>query len=230
LNFARQIGTNQDEWLSNGRTIVTDDQGNAILTGNTRGSLFRNKTNNNSASDLFVMSIDKWTGQHATPLSPLTTPSVVGDSNHNKRHSMLRPDFISVTVIAGIVALVFYLLTVQGLRRRRCFPGPRRSQQQHELTGDRLYFQEERSFPRQAIQSKNQHRSGGPTIVHLPLKGSPRDDVDDDTRSCYLVEEEPTYENDRHNLLPAASSNRRVTLDTFGWDDMLEFLEETSLT
>jgi len=71
VNFVKQIGTSQNDWLARGNGIVTDESGNAIILGNTRGSMMRLRgegsnylslDSNGLASDIFVFSIEKGTG------------------------------------------------------------------------------------------------------------------------------------------------------------------------
>lgn len=218
LQFTRQIGSAEDDWLSYGRTIVTDNQGNAILTGNTRGSLFREKLLN--VSDLFVMSIQRETGAFESPQRTPQQAMTSSDSSKSNRRFFLFPGFISVTMITVIVAFVCYLLTARRLRRRRtCF---RRRSYSHELRDGTFDAQDELDFywkqPRRAKQVR------GPTIVHLnPSSSTSKDKMS----SCYLNEEEEPYD-DVHELLRIAS--QRVTLDTYDWDNMVDFLDETSLT
>lgn len=71
--FVKQIGSSKDDWLAKGNGIVTDDIGNALLLGNTKGSVMRwrgDEDKNNlptldgrtSSSDIFLFNLDKSSG------------------------------------------------------------------------------------------------------------------------------------------------------------------------
>lgn len=75
-NFVKQIGTSKNDWLARGNGIVTDESGNAIILGNTRGSMMRVRSDEENdsvsldsrglSSDIFVFSIEKGTGEMKT--------------------------------------------------------------------------------------------------------------------------------------------------------------------
>lgn len=86
-NFLKQVGSPQDDFPSRGNGgITTDRYGNAVLTGNTRGSLMRGRDEaefkygelgEDAASDVFIMSFERATGSHL-PMSsdaPATVPA-----------------------------------------------------------------------------------------------------------------------------------------------------------
>ncbi|KAL7527316.1 hypothetical protein ACHAXR_005607 [Thalassiosira sp. AJA248-18] len=96
-NFLKQVGSTRDDFPSRGNGgITTDRLGNAIITGNTRGSLMRKRdkgefrygeSSEDAASDVFVMSFERATANHAPiasdgiavpaprPVMPLPTPA-----------------------------------------------------------------------------------------------------------------------------------------------------------
>jgi len=73
-NFLKQIGSTRDDFPSrNNGGITTDRFGNAIITGNTRGSLMRERSGDeyrygaagsDAASDVFIMSLERATSNH----------------------------------------------------------------------------------------------------------------------------------------------------------------------
>jgi len=79
LNFIKQVGSTKDDFPSRGNGgITTDKLGNAIVTGNTRGSLMRERsegeyrygeTGKNAASDVFIMSFDRDSMDHLPMMS-----------------------------------------------------------------------------------------------------------------------------------------------------------------
>ena len=62
LEFARQIGTSEDDYLARGSSLATDEEGNLIVLGNTRGSFFREKTNTGIA-DIITFSVGRQKGE-----------------------------------------------------------------------------------------------------------------------------------------------------------------------
>jgi len=68
-NFIRQFGTAEDDTFARGKSIVCDKTGNAIVLGNTRGSMMRLRGDHdkdihkNRPNDIFVMSIGKTKGK-----------------------------------------------------------------------------------------------------------------------------------------------------------------------
>jgi hypothetical protein len=63
LQYARQIGSPEDDTLAQGNSLSTDRNGNLIVLGNTRGGLFREK-GNTGVSDLFSLSVGRLAGEH----------------------------------------------------------------------------------------------------------------------------------------------------------------------
>ena len=72
LHFAKQMGTPEDDYLALGNSLATDEEGNLIVLGNTRGSLYRSKTNN-GISDIFTFSIGREDGNSITPVGTALT-------------------------------------------------------------------------------------------------------------------------------------------------------------
>jgi hypothetical protein len=60
VNWMQQVGTSGDEHVARNGGIVTDNDGNAIVFGDTTGSLYRDRAYSTSSnSDLFVMQLLK---------------------------------------------------------------------------------------------------------------------------------------------------------------------------
>jgi hypothetical protein len=91
VKFVRQMGTSENDWLASGDSLTTDGQGNALVLGNTRGSMFRQKAGSSSAyattADVVVFSIDRRTGAHveimeSSPNATVGTPNATSpDAN-----------------------------------------------------------------------------------------------------------------------------------------------------
>mmetsp|Transcript_25722 Transcript_25722/g.55335 ORF Transcript_25722/g.55335 Transcript_25722/m.55335 type:complete len:1259 (+) Transcript_25722:193-3969(+) len=139
-NFLKQVGSTMDDFPSRGNGgITTDRVGNAIVTGNTRGSLMRKRdegeyrygqSGKDAASDIFVMSFDRATSDHLPimsdgvgvskpeptpvipPPSPVNPPApepIVTDATASQEAVQMKNG-----ALAGVVAsaLAFILLAV----------------------------------------------------------------------------------------------------------------------
>jgi len=118
-NFIRQFGTTEDDTFAKGRGIVCDEKGNAILLGNTRGSMMRlRETHNDTFSntkpnDIFVLSIGKKEGRvrSIAERSPEKyTSSSITQSSSNKQ-----PDtegLFTVEIVAIVTSCIIFLLAI----------------------------------------------------------------------------------------------------------------------
>jgi len=70
INWLKQIGSNGDDRLARGGGVKADENGNAVLYGDTNGDFFRWRRNdvNPSFQDLFFMVVDQKDGKHQEPL------------------------------------------------------------------------------------------------------------------------------------------------------------------
>jgi len=86
-NFLKQVGSTRDDFPSRGNGgITTDRLGNAIVTGNTRGSLMRKRIEDefrygqygeDAAMDVFIMSFDRDSGVHVAVTDDGLAPAPV---------------------------------------------------------------------------------------------------------------------------------------------------------
>lgn len=63
LNWAKQMGTAYDDSLGQGTSLVSNANGDAVVLGNTNGSLMRKKASP-STTDMFVLSLARKRGNH----------------------------------------------------------------------------------------------------------------------------------------------------------------------
>jgi hypothetical protein len=87
VNFMRQVGSTKDDFPSRGNGGITTDRfGNAVITGNTRGSLMRSRgkgeyiygpDGEDAAMEVFVMSFDRLTSNHVPVASDSTKPMIL---------------------------------------------------------------------------------------------------------------------------------------------------------
>lgn len=87
VNFMRQVGSTKNDFPSRGNGGITTDRfGNAVITGNTRGSLMRSRgkgeyiygpDGEDAAMEVFVMSFDRITSNHVPVATDSTKPMIL---------------------------------------------------------------------------------------------------------------------------------------------------------
>jgi hypothetical protein len=63
LSMVKQMGTAKDDQLARRGGLVADTDGNAVVIGNTYGSFYRTRSPNETASDVFVLTVSLFTGE-----------------------------------------------------------------------------------------------------------------------------------------------------------------------
>lgn len=122
LRWLRQTGSNGDDRVARGGGIKADNNGNAIVFGDTTGDFFRIRNNGADKkernSDLFVMLFDKHYGVHQPPLNGPKIKSNGGPSEFFNKYTK-NPK--TPWQIFGYVVLSFVLLgLVYVVYRRYC--------------------------------------------------------------------------------------------------------------
>ncbi len=123
LNYVKQHGTSYNDSLAKGSGIVSDKDGNAIILGNTQGSLMRWREEAEGEvtmihhSDIFVLSVDKETGTMLVSAEIIGPPEDTSDSkNRGKNYifhgadKLLGPDMFAITV--GVIIALFTSLYI----------------------------------------------------------------------------------------------------------------------
>ena len=87
MNFMKQVGSTKDDSPSRGNGGITTDRfGNAVITGNTRGSLMRSRgkgeyiygpDGEDAATEVFVMSFDRLTSNHVPVATDSSKPMIL---------------------------------------------------------------------------------------------------------------------------------------------------------
>jgi hypothetical protein len=75
IRWITQIGTKENDRLASGRGLLADKDGNALVLGNTRGSLMRQKSavgQGIGTNDVVIFSLDRDTGEHSSTLNAVT--------------------------------------------------------------------------------------------------------------------------------------------------------------
>lgn len=119
--FIRQFGTAEDDTFAGGKGIVCDESGNAIVLGNTRGSMMRlreedeTKYNGRHPSDIFVMSIGKQKGKtpaiaEIAPDEYLTDARADDETRTELKRMSTQPKLHAFEIIAITVASVILLV------------------------------------------------------------------------------------------------------------------------
>lgn len=116
LRYVRQIGTSFDDWLAKGRGIVSDESGNAIILGNTKGSLMRWRDGlslsfDGPSSDIFLMSVDKLTGYTKKISEVAGDESKVGIWMRTK--NVVGHEYFAIGIASFIVFVTFTYIGVR---------------------------------------------------------------------------------------------------------------------
>ena len=128
LNFLRQIGSTKDDMPSRGNGGITVDRiGNPIIVGNTRGSLMRNRdvdeymfgSSGDAASDVFIMSLERDTGEYApisddsnTPVIPVDNGGVIESSDVGETGSSIEEPAASYDPGSAAMPIFFFVIVV----------------------------------------------------------------------------------------------------------------------
>lgn len=82
--WMKQVGSNGDDRVAHGGGVKVDANGNAVVYGDTNGSLFRDRSSDGSSqhySDLFVMVFNQADGSHLDPLIATPTEKLPTDTS-----------------------------------------------------------------------------------------------------------------------------------------------------
>jgi len=138
--FIKQFGTTKDDSLAGGKGIVSDEDGNAIVLGNTRGSMMRLRAVNKMADvldankyynpyDIFVMSVGKtrgkipsiaesyplkYSGESGEPSKSSGTDQSVTkiETSSNSSTSKLNPQVYTVEAVAIAISCLTLVVTL----------------------------------------------------------------------------------------------------------------------
>ena len=106
IEWVRQVGTSQQDRLATGNPITLDADGNAILFGNTRGSMYYYRSNSNSdTNDVFLLTMSKLDGsykpiltqggeEHSNPQDLIDTNVDVNSDDEQDKQADYVPDNI----------------------------------------------------------------------------------------------------------------------------------------
>jgi hypothetical protein len=124
IKYVRQIGTSRDDHLAAGEGLVCDKYGNAILLGNTRGSLMHPEKETDMASDIIILSVDRQSGEHYGFVDTVqAAPNATASGTEKTRFPLHFEDLDRSTfILAGAVIVVVVLVAttvVCFLRRQR---------------------------------------------------------------------------------------------------------------
>lgn len=117
--FVNQAGSSKDDWLAKGNGIVTDKEGNAILLGNTKGSMMRWRGDQDESltsihglsTDVFVLSVGKSNGNIKTVSEFLgkPKPKVESSSDQDDEVYQLLGTGTAVMVVGATFAMFMSL-------------------------------------------------------------------------------------------------------------------------
>jgi len=121
IKFARQFGTSEHDRFAKGRGIVSDENGNAIVLGNTRGSMarVRDETDDLKPHDIFIMSVGRDQGKmretaEKSPQSYATSNASIssGFSDSYGTNGTANPGLDGVEIIAIVFSSLIMFLTI----------------------------------------------------------------------------------------------------------------------
>ena len=115
--FAKQFGTSKDDSLAKGSGVACDEDGNALLLGNSRGSMMRWRGDKDGPSDIFVVSVAKGSGKMR-----LTSEMLKGNLPENKPMDPKEEkgnSFISELFVVILLTLLLFFLIFKNSNIRR---------------------------------------------------------------------------------------------------------------
>jgi len=122
LNFLRQIGSSKDDTPARGNGgIAVDRIGNAIVVGNTRGSLMRKRDvaeyifgqgGSEAASDVFIMSLERDTGEYAPISDDSVSPVIPVDNSGIKEGASSQGAAASTNMSASVASIFIFVVLV----------------------------------------------------------------------------------------------------------------------
>jgi hypothetical protein len=121
LEFAKQIGSSEEDSLAQGNSLATDAEGGLIVLGNTRGSMYRAKENAGIA-DIFTMSI----GRDGDFIPPLELQAKKGPHDNRYDDGIAQTDPLnylryqnSLVAICTLLGLAIILVGVALIMRHQ---------------------------------------------------------------------------------------------------------------
>lgn len=118
--YIKQIGSPKDDWLAKGNGIATDEMGNALLLGNSKGSMMRWRGEEEESSsttisrdlpsDIFLFSVEKLTGSTKPVPSiyspgPTTIPDKKNSDSGNRTLIIIAAIFGSTLLSVAVLAV-----------------------------------------------------------------------------------------------------------------------------
>jgi len=121
-NYVKQTGSSKDDWLAKGNGIVADKEGNAILLGNSKGSMMRWREDQDEnlapihglSSDIFVLSVERLHGSMKTVSERVgktkERPEPISQDQDEEMYELLGTEVL--TMVLGATVAVFTSLYV----------------------------------------------------------------------------------------------------------------------
>jgi len=123
-NYIKQIGTSKDDGIAKGNGIVTDEMGNAIVLGNSRGSMMRWREDEEfdlslkgMSSDIFLFSVEKATGAMKT-ISEVAGPIPEDNDYGTKGTGLASMEIMAVVLGCAIAFLTSLYMGYKTIRYR----------------------------------------------------------------------------------------------------------------
>mmetsp|Transcript_15619 Transcript_15619/g.38974 ORF Transcript_15619/g.38974 Transcript_15619/m.38974 type:complete len:1775 (-) Transcript_15619:91-5415(-) len=114
VNWVKQIGSRGDDRVAHGGAVVVDNNGNAVVFGDTTGDFYRKRGGdpNPSYSDLFMMVVDQQNGAHIRPLTSASAPRRRSSSTGSNI-------YIAIGVVLALCFALFVFFWCMSQRQKR---------------------------------------------------------------------------------------------------------------
>jgi hypothetical protein len=116
VKWVRQIGSSGDDRVARGGGVIADANGNAVVFGDTNGSLFRDRDEEKDEfSDVFALVLRKEDGRSQDPVVPKAghTPNNDHSTPNEWYHPSSKRNFADPKTLSfGIIALLLLVLAV----------------------------------------------------------------------------------------------------------------------
>lgn len=144
LKFIRQLGSEKDDELAMRGGLVTDAAGNAVVVGNSYGSIYRvcsKEEYSYDRSDVFVATVGSFSGKVVLPVEPPNystaddnTGDDDGETNDGEQQNPNTQATDGAAKLAGLLVIVFGVVIV-GM----CYCCIVRKRREHEVATDRQH-------------------------------------------------------------------------------------------
>eukprot|EP00934_Nitzschia_sp_Nitz4_P006481 Nitzschia sp. Nitz4//scaffold9_size221794//21178//25290//NITZ4_001318-RA/size221794-processed-gene-0.41-mRNA-1//-1//CDS//3329560917//6471//frame0 len=122
VDWLKQVGSNGDDRVAHGNGVAVDNNGNAVVYGDTNGSLFRSRVDDGKSetfSDLFVMIFNQDDGAHVSPKDTSTpNENYPGGGGSTPKVTTMHISISTLTLLIVGLGVFFFLVRTRKVRKR----------------------------------------------------------------------------------------------------------------